>query len=50
MLLSTYAGKEPIFDLAKVESTYPDGNRSSITSNGRPSTRWFRNLLMTMGI
>jgi len=34
MLLSTYAGQEPVFDLAKVESTYPNGTRSSITLNG----------------
>ncbi|MDH5570130.1 MAG: hypothetical protein OEY89_00095 [Gammaproteobacteria bacterium] len=33
-LISEYAGKDPIFDLAKVESTYPDGNVSSFTENG----------------
>jgi len=30
-----YEGKEPVFDLAKVESTHPDGTRSSFTSEGR---------------
>ena len=25
MLIKEYAGKAPIFDLAKIESTYPDG-------------------------
>jgi len=30
-----YEGKEPVFDLAKIESTYPDGTRSSFTSQGR---------------
>ena len=29
MLRQEYAGKEPLFDIAKVESTYPDGSRSS---------------------
>lgn len=34
MLVEKYSGKEPIFDLAKVESTLPDGNRSSFKDNG----------------
>jgi hypothetical protein len=29
-----YAGREPIFDLAKIESTFPDGKRSSFLENG----------------
>ena len=35
LLVAEYAGKEPIFDLAKVESTYPDGTRSVATKDGR---------------
>lgn len=34
LLLQTYAGKEPIFDLAKVESTHADGSRSYFMRNG----------------
>lgn len=30
-LLKEYDGKDPIFDLARAESTYPDGNRVSFT-------------------
>jgi hypothetical protein len=29
-----YAGTEPIFDLAKIEATFPDGKRSSFLENG----------------
>ena len=35
MLVATYGGKDPIFDLTKAESTYPDGTRSVITKDGR---------------
>ncbi|MCZ2076650.1 MAG: hypothetical protein LC130_16845, partial [Bryobacterales bacterium] len=28
LLRKTYSGADPIFDLAEVESTYPDGSRS----------------------
>jgi hypothetical protein len=31
MLRQTYSGKDPIFDLAEVESTLPDGSRSYFT-------------------
>lgn len=34
-LLSRYAGKEPVFDLASVESTYPDGSRNSYRIEGK---------------
>ena len=29
-----YDGNEPVFDLAKVESTYPDGKRAEFERNG----------------
>jgi hypothetical protein len=35
LILETYGGKEPVFDLAKAESTYPDGTRSHLVSGGR---------------
>jgi hypothetical protein len=35
LLLSAYAGKEPVYDLAKAESTYPNGTRSVMTSESR---------------
>ncbi len=34
-LRKEYFGKEPIFDLAEVESTYPDGRRATFTKGGR---------------
>jgi hypothetical protein len=30
-----YEGREPVFDLAKIESTYPDGTRASFNGDGR---------------
>ena len=30
-----YAGKEPVFDLAKIESTHPDGKRETFTKHGK---------------
>jgi hypothetical protein len=30
-----YKGKDPIYDLATIESTYPDGRRSSFNYNGK---------------
>ena len=33
MLIQEYDGKAPIFDLAKIESTFPDGTRCSFTKN-----------------
>jgi hypothetical protein len=30
-----YDGKEPVFDLAKIESTFPDRTRSSFTKDGK---------------
>lgn len=34
-LIVEYAGKEPIFDLAAIESTYSDGSRSEFTENSK---------------
>ncbi len=34
MLRHEYGGRDPIFDLAGIESTYPDGRKASFTSNG----------------
>ncbi|OPY00315.1 MAG: hypothetical protein A4E58_00068 [Syntrophorhabdus sp. PtaB.Bin006] len=31
LLRKEYQGKQPLFDLARIESTYPDGTRSSFT-------------------
>ncbi len=35
MLLSTFAGKEPVFDLARIESTREDGSREMIRVKGQ---------------
>lgn len=35
LLRSAFAGKEPVFDLARFESTRPDGARASFTRGGR---------------
>lgn len=35
LLISEYGGKEPLFDLAKAESTFPDGTRAVIAKNGK---------------
>ncbi len=35
MIRSEYKGKEPVFDLAAVESTFPDGSRSTFTVSGK---------------
>ncbi|UCF83602.1 MAG: hypothetical protein JSV50_20955, partial [Desulfobacteraceae bacterium] len=34
MVRQEYDGKEPVFDLAKIESTFYDGKRSSFTKDG----------------
>lgn len=34
LVRNAYQGKEPFFDLAKIESTYPDGSRSSHSKDG----------------
>lgn len=34
LILKEYAGKEPVFDIALVESTLPDGTRAFFTKNG----------------
>ncbi|MEW6417366.1 MAG: hypothetical protein AB1480_04510 [Nitrospirota bacterium] len=35
MLLKEYGGKEPVFDLAKIESTGPNGRRMSVIEDGK---------------
>jgi len=35
MVRKEYDGKQPIFDLAAIESTFPDGTRSSFTKAGK---------------
>lgn len=35
LLRAEYGGKAPIFDLAAIESTHPDGRRESFSFNGR---------------
>jgi hypothetical protein len=35
MLLNEYKGREPVFDLAMIESTRPDGTRESFTFKGK---------------
>lgn len=35
LLRQEYSGKEPIYDLARVESTYPDGSRSTFRKAGK---------------
>ena len=35
LLIKEYEGKDPIFDLAMIESTFPDGKRSSFTVAGK---------------
>jgi lysophospholipase L1-like esterase len=34
MLRHEYAEREPFFDLAKLESTFPDGSQSTFTKDG----------------
>ncbi len=35
MVLNKYKGKDPIFDIAKIQSTFPNGTRSSFTKDGK---------------
>ena len=35
MLIKQYEGKEPIFDIAKIQSTFPDGTRCSFSKDGK---------------
>ena len=35
-----YAGKEPVFDLAAIEATYPDGSAAIFESNGKTYPRF----------
>jgi len=35
LLRKEYSGKEPVFDLAQIESTYPDGKRCTFSKNGK---------------
>ncbi len=34
MLKKEYEGRDPVFDLMEIESTFPDGTRSTFTKNG----------------
>jgi len=34
MLRHAYVGREPFFDLAKLESTFPNGSQSTFTKDG----------------
>ena len=34
MIRKTYLGQEPVFDLASIESTFPDGSRATFELNG----------------
>ena len=34
LLIKEYDGKEPVFDLAKVESTFPDGTQATFSKDG----------------
>ena len=36
LIVDEYSGKEPVFDLAKLESTYPDGSRETFTEQDKP--------------
>lgn len=35
LILKEYSGKEPVFDIAMVESTLPDGSRAVFTNSGK---------------
>lgn len=35
MLIKKYEGKEPVLDIAKIESTFPDGTRCTFTKTGK---------------
>ena len=35
LLIKEYDGKEPVFDLAEIESTRPDGRRETFTKDGK---------------
>jgi hypothetical protein len=35
LLRKVYDGKEPLFDIAKIESTYMDGKRETFEANGK---------------
>jgi lysophospholipase L1-like esterase len=35
LLRKNYEGKEPVFDLARIESTRPDGTRETFTQDGK---------------
>jgi hypothetical protein len=37
MLAQNYGSKTVVFDLERVESTYPDGSRNEFTMNGQPA-------------
>ena len=35
MIIKKYEGKEPVFDIAKIQSTFPDGTRCSFSKDGK---------------
>jgi len=35
LIIDEYSGREPVFDLAKIESTKPDGTRETFTEDGK---------------
>ena len=35
MLIKKYEGKEPVLDIAKIESTFPDGTRETFSQDGK---------------
>ena len=35
LIRKEYAGKEPVFDLAEMESTHPDGRRGAFSKDGK---------------
>lgn len=35
LILNKYKGKQPVFDIAAIESTFPDGTRSTFMQNGK---------------
>ncbi len=41
LMRAEYAGREPVFDLAQIESTRPDGRREGVAFGGRPGYALF---------
>lgn len=49
LLRAEYRGREPVFDLAAIESTRADGSRMSFTANGQPAFALVPDTPMTAG-